>query len=44
MQRYTVAAVLIVRDEAPRLRPPFNERARRAAGFTATEIAWLQQI
>lgn len=35
---------LTTRYEAPRLRPPFNERARRAAGFTATEIAWLQQI
>ena len=35
---------LTKRYEAPRLRPPFNERARRAAGFTATEIAWLQQI
>ena len=35
---------LTQRHEAPRLRPPFNEKARRAAGFTATEIAWLQQI
>ncbi|UUC94987.1 ferritin-like domain-containing protein [Comamonas sp. C11] len=35
---------LTKRYEAPRLRPPFNEKARRAAGFTATEIAWLQQI
>ncbi|MEG1733965.1 MAG: DUF455 domain-containing protein, partial [Comamonas sp.] len=31
------------RYEAPRLRPPFNERARRAAGFTETEMAWLLQ-
>ena len=35
---------LTTRYEAPRLRPPFNERARRAAGFTETEISWLQQL
>lgn len=35
---------LTLRYEAPRLRPPFNERARRAAGFTDTELAWLQQV
>lgn len=29
------------RYEAPRLRPPINEQARRAAGFTDEEIAWL---
>ena len=29
------------RYEAPRLRPPFNEEARRAAGFSDDEIAWL---
>lgn len=29
------------RYEAPRLRPPFNEAARRAAGFSDEEIAWL---
>lgn len=34
---------LTVRYEAPRLKPPFNERARRAAGFTEAELAWLQQ-
>ncbi|MEG0677725.1 MAG: ferritin-like domain-containing protein [Comamonas sp.] len=34
---------LTARYEAPRLRPPFNERARRAAGFTETEMAWLLQ-
>ena len=28
---------------APRLRPPFNEAARRAAGFSETELRWLQQ-
>ena len=34
-------AQLARRYEAPRLRPPFNEEARRAAGFTDEEIAWL---
>jgi uncharacterized ferritin-like protein (DUF455 family) len=32
---------LTVRYEAPRLRPPFNHEARRAAGFTDEELAWL---
>jgi uncharacterized ferritin-like protein (DUF455 family) len=36
--------MLTQRYEAPRLRPPFNERARRAAGFSDTELAWLQQV
>lgn len=32
----------LVREfEAPRLRPPFNEAARRAAGFTEAEMAFL---
>ena len=32
----------LVRDyEAPRLRPPFNEAARKAAGFTDEEMAFL---
>ncbi len=34
-------AELTVRYEAPRLRPPFNLDARRAAGFTDDEIALL---
>ena len=34
-------AVLAQRHSAPRLRPPFNLAARRAAGFTAAEIAAL---
>jgi len=34
---------LVERYAAPRLRPPFNEPARRAAGFSAEEIAWLLQ-
>jgi uncharacterized ferritin-like protein (DUF455 family) len=34
-------AVLAARYGAPRLRPPFNTEARRAAGFTPTEIAAL---
>ncbi len=29
--------------EAPRLKPPFNTSARRAAGFTEAELLWLQQ-
>ena len=32
------------RYAAPRLRPPFNEKARRAAGFTQDEMDWLMQI
>ncbi len=35
---------LTVRYEAPRLRPPFNTSARKQAGFTETELLWLQQI
>jgi uncharacterized ferritin-like protein (DUF455 family) len=31
-------AELTVRHQAPRLRPPFNTEARRAAGFTEAEI------
>jgi uncharacterized ferritin-like protein (DUF455 family) len=33
--------VLASRFGAPRLRPPFNLEARRAAGFTEDEIAAL---
>jgi uncharacterized ferritin-like protein (DUF455 family) len=32
---------LIKQYEAPRLKPPFNEAARKAAGFTDDEIAFL---
>lgn len=32
---------LVERYAAPRLHPPFNEEARRSAGFTAEELAWL---
>lgn len=32
---------LVKRYEAPRMRPPFNEAARRAAGFTEAEMAFL---
>jgi len=32
---------LVKRYEAPRLRPPFNEAARKAAGFTNEEMAFL---
>lgn len=34
--------VLVRQYEAPRLKPPFNESARRAAGFTDAELQWLQ--
>ncbi len=33
--------VLVRRHEAPRLRPPFNEAARRAAGFSTEELDHL---
>ncbi len=33
--------VLVQRHAAPRLHPPFNEEARRRAGFSAEELAWL---
>lgn len=32
---------LVSQYKAPRLRPPFNEAARRAAGFTEAEMAFL---
>jgi uncharacterized ferritin-like protein (DUF455 family) len=32
---------LVERYAAPKLHPPFNEDARRRAGFTPEEIAWL---
>ena len=32
---------LVARYAAPRLRPPFNLEARRAAGFSDAELAWL---
>ena len=35
-------ADLVRRYEAPRLKPPFNEAARRQAGFTDSELALLQ--
>lgn len=35
---------LVKQYEAPRLKPPFNEAARRKAGFTDNELRWLQQI
>lgn len=36
-------AVLVERHAAPRLHPPFNEEARRRAGFTAEELDWLER-
>jgi len=32
---------LVKQYEAPRMRPPFNEAARKAAGFTEAEMAFL---
>ena len=37
----TLYPQLVTRHEAPRLRPPFNEAARKAAGFTDEEMAFL---
>lgn len=34
---------LMRRYAAPRLRPPFNTQARRAAGFSENELRWLEQ-
>jgi uncharacterized ferritin-like protein (DUF455 family) len=36
-------ATLCEQYDAPKLRPPFNEAARLAAGFTQDEIDWLYQ-
>jgi uncharacterized ferritin-like protein (DUF455 family) len=33
---------LVQRYEAPKLRPPFNEEARKRAGFTDTELSYLR--
>ncbi|HWP20686.1 MAG TPA: ferritin-like domain-containing protein [Burkholderiaceae bacterium] len=33
--------VLVQRYQAPRLKPPFNDEARRRAGFTDEELAYL---
>ena len=33
--------VLVERHQAPRLHPPFNEKARKRAGFSDEELAWL---
>jgi uncharacterized ferritin-like protein (DUF455 family) len=35
--------VLVERYAAPRLHPPFNAEARRRAGFSDEELAWLLQ-
>jgi uncharacterized ferritin-like protein (DUF455 family) len=32
---------LVARFDAPKLKPPFNNKARRAAGFSETELAYL---
>jgi uncharacterized ferritin-like protein (DUF455 family) len=32
---------LVDRYQAPRLHPPFNEKARKRAGFSDEELAWL---
>ncbi|HYR25596.1 MAG TPA: ferritin-like domain-containing protein [Aquabacterium sp.] len=41
LDAHTVYPELVRRYEAPRLRPPFNEAARKAAGFTEDELAFL---
>lgn len=40
----TEYGVLVQHYEAPKLKPPFNESARRRAGFTDAELRWLQQV
>ena len=35
-------AALVQQYDAPRLRGPFNLAARKAAGFTDAELAWLE--
>lgn len=40
---YVHYAHLAARYEAPRPKPPLNLDARRRAGFTETELAWLEQ-
>jgi uncharacterized ferritin-like protein (DUF455 family) len=35
--------VLVRRHAAPRLHPPFNQEARRKAGFTPEELLWLER-
>lgn len=35
---------LVTRYQAPRLKPPFNDTARREAGFTDAEMAYLAAI
>ncbi len=35
-------ALLVAQYQAPRPKPPLNLRARRAAGFSETELAWLE--
>ena len=39
----TLYGTLVQKYEAPRLKPPFNESARRSAGFSDAELRWLQQ-
>lgn len=39
----TLYPQLVARYQAPRLKPPFNLQARRAAGFTEAELIWLTQ-
>lgn len=35
---------LLAQYDAPKLRPPFDLAARRRAGFTAPELAWLEAL
>ncbi len=35
---------LLVEYDAPPLKPPFNLEARRAAGFSETELSWLSSL
>lgn len=42
LDAYSYYATLTERHEAPRLKPPFNHAARRAAGFSEAELNWLE--
>ena len=44
LEAVTLYPQLVRQYEAPRLRPPFNEVARKAAGFTDAEMAFLLGI
>jgi uncharacterized ferritin-like protein (DUF455 family) len=36
--------VLVARHDAPQLKPPFNEAARKQAGFSDAELTYLRGL